>query len=252
MLIYLYYVVFILAVLLFEKSLQSFMIVYAFEDDLKILLKDKELQSFQESRYKKSSRVLLLLIVLPLMKFNLFYFILVCGVSFFEYKRPYLKLKQEFNQELSLVKYQFPIWLRQIQILLYTNNVLNAMIFSYDSAPSIIKDELQILINSLKENPNDLNAFLYFMSEYKINEIDRAMKLLYRTYIIDQSDTSKQLNRMIASTTKWIRFERLNRHEESIKTYEWIGIIPLLGVTLVFLVIMASLLNNLFGKGVTM
>lgn len=249
MMSYIFYFVFIISVLLLEKSIQSFALKYAYEQDLLILLDKVSLEQFQKQRYIKTSRVLLMLLLFPLLKFNMYYFFIVLGVAFFEYKRPYLNLKAQFNKNLSLVRYQFPIWLRQIQILLYTNNVLNALKISLEAAPKIIHADLEILISILKRNPNELSAFTDFMSDYKISEIDRAMKLLYRTYMIEQDDTSKQLNRMIATTTKWIRFERLKRHEDNLKFYEWIGIIPLFGVTLVFLVIMASLLTNLFGKG---
>ncbi len=250
MMTFIAFIVILLIILLLEKSLKSFMLSYAYEDDIHILVSPDDFENFQEKRYHNASRVLLLLLVLPFLDFNKVLFILICFVSFYEYKRSYLKLKTDFKNELSLIRYQFPIWLRQIQILLYSNNVLNALILSMDSAPLIIKEELNKLVSSLQERPNDLSAFTNFMSDYKISEVDRAMKLLYRTYLIDQEDTSKQLNRMVASTTKWIRFERQEKQKSSLKVYEWIGIIPLFGVTLVFLVIMASLLNNLGGKGV--
>lgn len=249
MLMYSFYFIFILAIFLIEKSIQVFIVNYVYENDLVLFLKTESIETFQKKRYKKASRIILLLLLFPLLNFNMYYFMIVLVATYFEYKRPYIRLKARFKADLSLVRYQFPIWLRQIQILLYTNNVLNSLQLSMSSAPVIIISDLKHLIETLMKNPNDLHAFTDFMSDYEITEIDRAMKLLYRTYMIEQDDTSKQLNRMIASTTKWIRFERLKRHEDSLKFYEWIGIIPLFGVTIVFLVIMASLLTNLFGKG---
>lgn len=250
MIIYIYYFIFITIIILFEKAIQSFVIKYAYESDLKKILFDQDITEFQNDRYKRVSRILLLLLFYPLLNFDIRYFSLIIILAVYEYKRPYLKLKSNFNRSLSTLRYQFPIWLRQIQILLYSNNVLNSLKLSLDSAPKIISGDLNELIDILEESPNDIDAFTDFMSDFSISEIDRAMKLLYRTYIIDQDDTSKQLNRMIVSTTKWIKDERVNRQKDLLKTYEWIGIIPLFGVTIVFLVIMASLLTNLLGKGV--
>lgn len=252
MLIYIFYIIMFFFLFFFEKSLRHMINNYLFEQDLKLLLETNstsDFSAFQEKRYHKSSRVLLLLVFFPLLKFNLFYGIFVVALSFHYYKKPYLDLKRKFKKDLSLVRYQFPIYLRQIQILLYTNNVLNALILSKEYAPEIIVSELNLLIESLSKNPNNIQAFKDFMSQFKISEVDRAMKLLYRTYIVDKDESSKQLTRMISSTTKWIRQERLERQEGSIKSYEWLGIVPLFGVTIVFLVIMAALLNNLFGKG---
>lgn len=252
MLIYIFYICVFLFVFFFEKSVRYMINNYLFEQDLKMLLETNstiDFMTFQKNRYQKSSRVLLLLLFYPLLNFNLFYGIFIVALSFHYYKKSYFEIKRRFNKDLSLVRYQFPIYLRQIQILLYTNNVLNALIISKEYAPEIIVSELNILIDSLSKNPNNIQAFKNFMSQFKISEVDRAMKLLYRTYIVDKDESSKQLTRMISSTTKWIRQERLERQENSIKSYEWLGIVPLFGVTVVFLVIMAALLNNLFGKG---
>ncbi len=250
MIIYLYYFLFIGVIVLFEKSVQNFILEYGYESKLDKLIDKEAIKTFQLNRYKKVARILLLLLLFPLLNFDIRYFSIVILIAIYEYKRPYLKLKKDFDDNLSTLRYQFPIWLRQIQILLYSNNVLNSLRLSLDQAPEIVKQDLNNLIKKLEDNPNDIDAFTDFMSDFSISEIDRAMKLLYRTYIIDQEDTSKQLNRMIISTTKWIKDERVNRQEALLKTYEWIGIIPLFGVTIVFLVIMASLLTNLLGKGV--
>lgn len=155
-----------------------------------------------------------------------------------------------YQEDLNFVKYQFPIWLRQIQILLHNNNVINSLILSLPLAPPIIKNDLKELIETLSISPNNFAAFADFMDSFKISEVNRAMKLLYRCYIVDKDESYKQLNRMIASTTKWIRQERMTRQENKLTYFEWIGIIPLMGVTFVFLVIMASLLTNLFREGV--
>lgn len=250
---YLFYIVVIISVLMFEKSLKYLFITYLYEEDLKLYLSyesDLTLEVFQADRYRRAGQILVTLLVSPLINFNIYFMIGVSLLSVYIYKKPYIKLKRDFERNLSLVRYQFPIYLRQIQILLYSNNVLNALIISKELAPTIIIKELEILIDALVSDPNNIQAFINFMSQYKISEIDRAMKLLYRTYIVDKDESSKQLTRMISSTTKWIRYERVARQDGNIKSLEWIGIIPLFGVTIVFLVIMASLITNLFGKGV--
>ena len=245
----------VVATFLFEKSIKSIFVKYIFENELvKYLDYDKQTDiiSFQKTRYEKSCKILVFLIALPVLKFNLYFLFLVLVLTFITYKKPYWTYKKKYKASVSLVKYQFPIWLRQIQILLHNNNVINSLAYSQTLAPSIIKDDLNRLIKALKLSPNDVNVFVEFMDYFNISEINRAMKLLYRTYIVDKDESSKQLSRMIVSTTKWIRQERLERQKDNLVYFEWIGIIPLFGVTLVFLVIMASLITNLFGKGVGM
>lgn len=254
MLIIFFYGVSILLYWLFEKSVKHFVTSYVYEDNLMTILKqfnDLDFVSFQNKRYGKSSFILMLMMFLPLLKFNIYFALFCVVIALFEYKRPYILLLKQYNKQLSDIRFQFPIWLRQIQILLYNNNVLNAIEISIASAPVIMQDELNVLVEKLRVNPNDYNAFTQFMSNYNIQEIERALKLLYRAYVIEQDDATIQIGRMINSTTKWMRSERKNRQEDSLKLFEWIGIIPLFGVTVVFLIMMASLINNLFGKGAT-
>lgn len=238
---------------LFEKTISEFFINYVYEKDLETFLTYKEqidIEVFQENRYVKSSKILFFIIFFPILKFNIYYLFAIISLTYIVYKQAYWKIKKEYQENLALVRYQFPIWLRQIQILLHNNNVINSLIISKDQAPDIIKKDLDKLVNILKESPNNINAFTDFMDQFKITEINRAMKLLYRCYIVDKEESSKQLNRMIVTTTKWIRQERLERQKDSLSFLEWIGIIPLFGVTIIFLVLMASLITNILGKGV--
>ncbi len=241
-----------LTLFLFEKTISDFFISYVYEKDCKHYLnfaKCNDLQQFQNNRYIKSSKFLFFIIFWPILKFNYYYLIAIIALTFFVYKQPYWRLKREYKQKLALVRYQFPIWLRQIQILLHNNNVINSLILSQSQAPDIIKADLQKLIDILNKSPNNVLAFGNFMEQFKISEINRAMKLLYRCYVVDKTESSQQLNRMIASTTKWIRYQRIERQNDNLAFFEWIGIVPLFGVTLIFLVLMASLLANMFGRG---
>lgn len=253
MLRFILFIPLIILLFLFENSIKNFFQNYVFEDDLKKLIihnKNISFIDFQIDRYKKSSRFIIFVILLPLFNFNLYYFALIIFLSYFAYKKPYWSYKKKYKESISLVKYQFPIWLRQIQILLHNNNVVNSLEFSLQLAPDIIKKDLENLIIQLNRSPNDINVFTNFMDYLEISEINRAMKLLYRCYLVDKDESAKQLNRMIASTTKWIRQERISRQKDKLSYFEWIGIIPLLGVTIIFLVIMASLITNLFEGGV--
>ena len=243
-----------LSLFLFEKSISKFFILYVVESDLKklIIIDEKlNIKDFQQARYNKSAKILFFIVLWPILRFDFYYLILILSLTIFTYKYPYLKLKRSFKKDISLVKYQFPIWLRQIQILLHNNNVINSLIISKPQAPSIIKSELESLIVELEKNPNNVEVFSSFMDKFNISEVNRAMKLLYRCYLVDKKESSKQLNRMIVTTTKWLRRERLSRQEDSLSIYEWIGILPLFGVTIIFLVLLTILITNIFGKGVS-
>ncbi len=76
------------------------------------------------------------------------------------------------------------------------------------------------------------------------------MKLLYRYNTVGKEDAYVQFNRMIQTTTKWLRSERSSRAESKLMFFQWWGMLPLLGVTVLFMAIMFEIIINLFGEGV--
>ena len=72
------------------------------------------------------------------------------------------------------------------------------------------------------------------------------MKLLYRYNTIGKDDAYHQFNRMIQTTTKWLRSEREQHHQDSLAIYEWFAMIPLIGVTILFLAIMCDVIITMF------
>lgn len=76
------------------------------------------------------------------------------------------------------------------------------------------------------------------------------MKLLYRYQSVGKADAYQQLQRMIETTAKWIRAERKERFDTKLLFYQWWGMLPLLGVTVMFMAVMFQIILDLFGKGV--
>lgn len=165
------------------------------------------------------------------------------------YKLPYWKLRWSYQKKVTQVRYLFPIYLRQLQVLLQNNTVVKAIEASIESVPSLFRTDIQNLYHSLREDPLCLETYLNCMSRYRLPEIQRAMKWLYRYQSIGQDDAYRQFNRMIGSTSKWLRQTRLESKSESIQIYQWLGMLPLLGVTLVFLSAMMSLSLSFFERG---
>ena len=92
----------------------------------------------------------------------------------------------------------------------------------------------------------NITPYLNFLRSYRLSEIERAMKLLYRYNTIGKDDAYHQFNRMIQTTTKWLRSEREQHHQDSLAIYEWFSMIPLIGVTILFLAIMCDVILNMF------
>ena len=148
------------------------------------------------------------------------------------------------------LQFQFPIWLRQLQILIQTNTVHQALIASTQTAPSLIHDDLSHLIEATSNDAISIQPYLSFLNQYHLAEVERAMKLLYRYQSVGKADAYQQLQRMIETTAKWIRAERKERFDTKLLFYQWWGMLPLLGVTVMFMAVMFQIILDLFGKGV--
>ena len=87
------------------------------------------------------------------------------------------------------------------------------------------------------------------MKDYDLIEIQRSMKWLYRYQNFGYKDAYSQFNRMLMSTSKWLRQSRIEQKQSSIQVYQWMGMLPLLGVTFVFISAMMSVVISLFERG---
>jgi len=229
---------------IFNHQIDPYIISILQEDDLHLYV--SETDEFMNKRLKKSKPILFLLIFWSLFEHSIFYLGIIIGLFIFFLKKDYLDLKQKAKKKSNLLKFQFPIWLRQIQILLQTNTVSQSLKLSYEHAPELIKNDLNILIQEIDKDALNITPYLNFLRSYRLSEIERAMKLLYRYNTIGKDDAYHQFNRMIQTTTKWLRSEREQHHQDSLAIYEWFSMIPLIGVTILFLAIMCDVILNMF------
>lgn len=233
----------------FQKWLDPMMDSILRENDIEELIYG-DIDTFMKKRLTQSRIVLVLLVFWPKINFSVFYFGMVILLYVLFFKKDYLKAKRERNKKCALLKFQFPIWLRQLQILLQTNTVSQSLILSLKHAPDLIQEDLKILIEEINKDALNIAPYLNFLKSYRLSEIERAMKLLYRYNTMGKEDSYLQFNRMIQTTTKWLRSEREEHHQASLAFYEWFSMIPLFGVTLLFIAIMCQVIMNMFSNGI--
>jgi hypothetical protein len=212
---------------------------------------EKQPESKMAKRWDKARKTMPILLLSTFTKYPIQAECILLLVIVYQYESSFLKLRIKTRKLKSQIRYQFPIYLRQIQVLLQNNTVVTSIDRSLIYAPSLFKSEVAFLADQLRERPQDLDPYLDFLSFYELPEIARAMKLLYRYNTVGQADSYHQLNRMIQSTSKWLREERVSRKQSALLIYQWWGIVPLLGVTLLFLSVMMNILMTMFGKGVS-
>ena len=200
-------------------------------------------------RYKnvKLLRYLLFTVVLMNKPILVISFTLVlCAIS---YLLPSMILERKVRHKIRSVRYHFPIYLRQIQVLLQNNTVVKSIELSLEYVPDVLKHDIEKLNEKIKIDPTNMNHYVDCMKQYNLIEIQRSMKWLYRYQNFGYKDAYSQFNRMLVSTSKWLRQSRIENKKDSIQVYQWMGMLPLIGVTFVFISAMMSVVISLFERG---
>lgn len=144
-------------------------------------------------------------------------------------KRQFLKIQRE-------LKYEFPIWLRTLQMLLMDNTVVVALKISAENAPKLIKNDLNVLIQKITDDPWDTTAFDNFLTEYEMIEIRKSMRTLQRLHRGNLSNINEQLESMYERSVDWIEIERVQYFKNKRDVKSWIAILPMFNVTVLFVV----------------
>lgn len=165
------------------------------------------------------------------------------------YMGPFMILNRKAHIKIHQVRYHFPIYLRQIQVLLQNNTVVKSIELSLDYVPVVLYNDIKLLNDNLKLDPLNMQHYINCMKQYNLPEIQRSMKWLYRYQNFGYQDAYHQFNRMLISTSKWLRKSRIEKKNESIQVYQWMGMLPLVGVTFVFISAMMSVVISLFERG---
>lgn len=202
-----------------------------------------------QNRYRrvKIIRYFIILVIF----FNQTYLILFSTLflCILTYVGPFMILNRKVHIKIQQVRYHFPIYLRQIQVLLQNNTVVKSIELSLDYVPVVLYNDIKLLNENLRSDPLNMQHYINCMKQYNLPEIQRSMKWLYRYQNFGYQDAYHQFNRMLISTSKWLRKSRIEKKNESIQVYQWMGMLPLVGVTFVFISAMMSVINSLFERG---
>lgn len=244
-------IVIIFVLILYKFNLVFKVLNYFKEKDVAFYLNllNIDRQEFHRIRSKNIQLLTLTLLFWPLLNYSivfLFFLILMLTLS---YKLPYLNLKKKYQNNLKALVYYFPIWLRQLQILMQNNTVYQALSISLNQAPVLFQPEIKILINKLSDNPLSYQAYEDFFGFYQVREIKKVMRLLYRYQTVGQKEAYLQLQRIILTTSNILSDKREAYYEEWLSWHQWYGLLPLVGATAVFLLLMMNVLMNFFTKG---
>lgn len=104
-------------------------------------------------------------------------FCLAIGVFLLlQHKTGYYLAKKDVTEELYLA---LPQWLTGMALLLQNNNVQVSIARSMGEAAPVLRKELRLLTERLKETPGKLQAYTGFCADFDLPEVQSCMKMLH-------------------------------------------------------------------------
>lgn len=119
--------------------------------------------------------------------------ILACLVAVGVFKLPYIDLKNYRKRHMHEIDVQLPYYLKSLEILIQHYTVPVAIGKSVETAPSIFKEGLQKLIDSINSGDSSIEPYMQFARDYPVRDSMRMMRLLYRLGLGKQERKQEQL-----------------------------------------------------------
>ena len=147
-----------------------------------------------------------------------------------------------------------PQWMIQMALLLQHNNVQVSIAKSMQSAPEILRPELQLLQERLSEHPESLAAYTDFCRDYDVPEVQSLMKMLHSIAEAGTGDANLQITNMLQRVQEMQQLSDQRQDESSRFKMQMVFLYPVFGATIKLMidltlgsVYMMSMLGNMGG-----
>jgi hypothetical protein len=126
---------------------------------------------------------------------------------------PKHRLKRDYKRVCTHVEKVFPEWLMTLSLKLQTDNLYMAILETMEDADSLLKTQLQQLLEQLTVHPDALEPFVSFFEELDLPDLRSAMRMLYSlsTYGVvedgEQITAIQQRNVMLMDRAEVLKIE---------------------------------------------
>lgn len=98
-----------------------------------------------------------------------------------------------YDKLIKAINLRYPAWIVDLALLLQNKSVQASIAESYDDAPMVLQPELEKMMYALSDNPDGSEPYMNFFGEFKLRNIQSAMKMLYSIAQGTGGDIQKQL-----------------------------------------------------------
>ena len=169
--------------------------------------------------------------------------IVVCLFTLFAGPLSYKLSRKSVIKEIEKT---FPQWLMELALLLQGDNVQVAISKTLDSAPVVLRPELEKLVSGFDVDPHSSKPYNNFLSGYDLPEIKSAMKMLYSITATGTGNIDEQITDLIKKQNVLMdKAEKINNNDH-IAGLSTLSMVPMLFCIVKSVIDMTILVFSLF------
>lgn len=157
--------------------------------------------------------------------------------------QPIFTYKNDKKKVLKEINKAFPVWIRNMVLLLQINTVNVAIQESLKTCPLVMRPHVEKLLKGIEENPASSKPFDDFCKEYDNSDIKQTVSFLYYLTNFGSEDMLDQLDYIVKQNDYLTLNEERIRNEDSLSLMSMLILAPML-VSIMKLVLDMYLLFN--------
>lgn len=126
---------------------------------------------------------------------------------------------------------EFPTWLREVSVNLYTMVGVNAVAASYENAPAVLKPFIKRFMLNVEQDPVSIAPYDSFLGMFYIPELATSIKTLYSLQSQSTDESQKQINDLTERNQHLIAQSEELRLKDTISSIKFLAAVPMLAMT---------------------
>ena len=139
-----------------------------------------------------------------------------------------LDYRLTYNQLINAVNLRYPAWIVDLALLLQAKSVQASLALSYDATPIVLQPELEKMLHAISDNPDGAEPYMNFFGEFRLRNIQSAMKMLYSIQQGTGGNVQKQLAGAIERNNHLLAISELAAADKNMAGLAGMFLTPLL------------------------
>lgn len=199
----------------------------------------------QETKWRIMAGCFMAAVILAAVQGQIKAAVMLAGVAIWSAGGERRKYRSAVKAVSRQVEKQFPEWMMDMSLRLQTDNVHVSLRKTISEAPTILREELKMLVKKIEQQPNSLRPYLEFMKELRLPDVLSAMKILYSMAEFGTEDMRKQIEVLVQRNTVMLDKAERIRQEDRMSGVGFMILLPMVTGVLKMLVDLALVIYGI-------